>query len=450
VTGKDTQTAVTISKSVKVHVVGKGTIKVYKDLKAPDGKSKPLAEDKHEFKITLQQSTTSGWKDVETKTIAAGGSQVFDVQTGLEYRVVEVEDRDYVQMENTGPVLLEKNAETKEIRLTGKQKFAIIKVYKDIADTDVAGSAAADADAAETAAADNADAHCFWVKLNGGSPTMYQPFIKGFPTFFLVWPGSYTVAEFPEAGYKPGDYKVGPAVRSNGIYIINKGLFDEIFTDGSRIVFSSTRDGNYEIYAMSADGSGQTRITNNTADEDAPSFSPDGSMIAFSSTRDGNSEIYIMKADGSGQTRLTNNSVPDRYSSFSPDGKKIVFMSDRDGNWEIYAMNSDGSAQTRLTNNSVQDYAPSFSSDGKRIIFTSWRNGSDEICIMNADGSGQTNLTNNPAAEMQSSFSPDGSKISFASDRDGNWEIYVMNADGSGQKNLTNNPADDVSSSFSH
>ena len=108
VTGKDSQTAVTASKSVKVHVVGKGMIKVYKDLKAPDGKSKPLAEDKHEFKITLQQSKTSGWKDVETKTITAGGSQVFDVESGFKYRVVEAEDRDYVQMENTGPVLLGK------------------------------------------------------------------------------------------------------------------------------------------------------------------------------------------------------------------------------------------------------------------------------------------------------------------------------------------------------
>ena len=58
---------------------------------------------------------------------------------------------------------------------------------------------------------------------------------------------------------------------------------------------------------MNADGSNQTRLTNNTAFDDGPSFSRDGSKIAFASTRDGNYEIYVMNADGSNQTRLTNN-----------------------------------------------------------------------------------------------------------------------------------------------
>ena len=57
---------------------------------------------------------------------------------------------------------------------------------------------------------------------------------------------------------------------------------------------------------MNADGSGQTRLTNNAVDL-LPAWSPDGQRIAFASTRDGNSEIYVMNADGSGQTRLTNN-----------------------------------------------------------------------------------------------------------------------------------------------
>ena len=59
-----------------------------------------------------------------------------------------------------------------------------------------------------------------------------------------------------------------------------------------------------------------------------------------------------MNADGSNQTRLTNNAANDVHPSFSGDGSKIVFDSDRDGNYEIYVMNADGSNQTRLTNNS--------------------------------------------------------------------------------------------------
>jgi TolB protein len=58
---------------------------------------------------------------------------------------------------------------------------------------------------------------------------------------------------------------------------------------------------------MNADGTGQTRLTNNPSWDDSPSWSPDGNKIAFDSARDGNGEIYIMNADGTGQTRLTNN-----------------------------------------------------------------------------------------------------------------------------------------------
>ena len=46
-------------------------------------------------------------------------------------------------------------------------------------------------------------------------------------------------------------------------------------------------------------------------------WSPDGARIAFVSRRDGNYEIYVMNADGSGQTRLTNNSAWDLHPAWS-------------------------------------------------------------------------------------------------------------------------------------
>ena len=70
---------------------------------------------------------------------------------------------------------------------------------------------------------------------------------------------------------------------------------------------------------MNADGTNQTRLTNNSASDTYPAFSPDSSQIAFDSNRDGNDEIYVMKADGTGQTRLTNAAGVDSY----PDWKSI-------------------------------------------------------------------------------------------------------------------------------
>ena len=216
-----------------------------------------------------------------------------------------------------------------------------------------------------------------------------------------------------------------------------------------RIAFHSNRDGNFEIYAMNADGSGVVRLTNNSATDYAPSWSPDGRRIAFNSHRDENWEIYAMNADGSGLTNLTNNSAHDYNPSWSPDGRRIAFSSDRDGNSEIYAMNADGSGVVRLTNNSAGDGDPSWSPDGRRIAFTSDRDGNDEIYAMNADGSGVARLTNNPARDEYPSWSPDGRRIAFVSERDGNYEIYAMNADGSGLARLTHNPADDEHPSWS-
>lgn len=84
---------------------------------------------------------------------------------------------------------------------------------------------------------------------------------------------------------------------------------------------------------MDADGSYQARITNNSVLDRDPTWSPDGNgkKIAFSSSRDGNDEIYVMDADGQNQTRLTNNTSEDNQPAWSPDGKKIAFRSSRVG-----------------------------------------------------------------------------------------------------------------------
>ncbi len=85
-----------------------------------------------------------------------------------------------------------------------------------------------------------------------------------------------------------------------------------------RIAFFSLRDGNGEMYVMNADGSNQTNLTNNPADDYNQVWSPDGRQIAFVSGQGGNGEIYVMNADGSNQINLTNNPAGDGGQAWSP------------------------------------------------------------------------------------------------------------------------------------
>src|SRR3954467_13182702 len=81
--------------------------------------------------------------------------------------------------------------------------------------------------------------------------------------------------------------------------------------------------------------------------------------IAFVSTRDGGAdEIYVMNADGSGQTRLTNNSFDDGDPAWSPDGRQIAFISEQDGtDGDVWVMNSDGSGARQLTFNDLGEFS---------------------------------------------------------------------------------------------
>ena len=267
---------------------------------------------------------------------------------------------------------------------------------------------------------------------------------------------------------RDGDYEIylmNPD-GSNQTNLTNNPLSDEVYCtlspDGSQVAFVSNQDNDMEIYRMDADGSNETRLTNSAENDLSPAWSPDGTQIAFSSYRDGNMEIYLMDAsDGSNLTRLTYNSSPpyasiDYGPSWSPDGTQIAFQSYRNRsccppnqNIEIYKMDSDGSNQTRLTNDVASDTVPVWSPDGTQIAFNSNRTGDSEIFVMDTDGLYPTNLTENLAEDSMATWSPDSSEIAFGSDRSGGEEIYVMGADGSSPTPLTSNSFDDSNPNWS-
>ena len=156
----------------------------------------------------------------------------------------------------------------------------------------------------------------------------------------------------------------------------------------AQIAFTSTRDGNAEIYVMDADGKNQRRLTDSPRYDGHPSWSPDGQRIAFVSQRGGfRIQIYVMDSNGENQTRLTHDGGNKREPSWSPDGQSIAFMLNNFASIQIYVMDSDGKNRTRLTDGR-HDWSPAWSPDGEMIAYESWR-GEDslsEIHLMTAEG----------------------------------------------------------------
>ncbi|HKP70827.1 MAG TPA: hypothetical protein VJV05_16175 [Pyrinomonadaceae bacterium] len=203
-------------------------------------------------------------------------------------------------------------------------------------------------------------------------------------------------------------------------------MFPQWSHDGTKIAFTSDRDGDPEIYVMNADGSGQTRLTTAKGRDAHPYFSKDGKKILFQSPRENGADtnIYFMNVDGSGQKQLTKLKGFAGVPVYSPDEKKIVFMwrksnDFRDGNkWLIATMDPNGENIRVITDGKSNDQVPNWTRDGKRLLFFSDRTGRNQLYTMKPDGSDIKRLFVTESNENAAFWSPDNKRIAFVSDRE--------------------------------
>ena len=195
-----------------------------------------------------------------------------------------------------------------------------------------------------------------------------------------------------------------------------------------KIAFSSTRDGNQEIYVMDIDGGNQVRLTDDPANDLEPSWSPDGKRIAFVSRRSGVRQIYVMDSDGQNVMRLTNEAI-NREPAWSPNGKKIAYTRSK-GGFQVWVMDADGQNRIQLTQLGKNNQ-PTWSPDSKRIAFASFRGVGTGIYVMDENGKNQERLTPDRQFTANPSWSPDGNWIAYgALDEENSFQIYVARAVG--------------------
>jgi len=201
----------------------------------------------------------------------------------------------------------------------------------------------------------------------------------------------------------------------------------------------------YDIFSAALDGSGLMQLTETPGYDAEATIGPTGRVV-FTSVRDGDMEIYSMNGDGSDVRRLTNRQGPDGGPFFSADGSKIVFRGREipdgpehdnyirlleEGLWrptelEIFIMDAAGSNLEQVTDLGGASFGPFWHPNGERIIFSSnWHNPDGrnfDLFIINSDGSGLEQITFGETFDGFPMFSPDGRYLVFASNRDGEAE----------------------------
>ena len=165
-----------------------------------------------------------------------------------------------------------------------------------------------------------------------------------------------------------------------------------------KIVFTSVREGDLDIYSMNSDGTDVRRLTDKLGYDGGPFYSADGSKIVYrahhpkdeeeaadyrrllaqSLIRPGNLEIWVMDADGGNKRQITDNGAANFAPFWHPDGKRIIFASNlanpRGRNFDLYLINEDGAGLEQVTFDAEFDSFPMFSSDGRLLVWASNRN----------------------------------------------------------------------------
>jgi Tol biopolymer transport system component len=174
-----------------------------------------------------------------------------------------------------------------------------------------------------------------------------------------------------------------------------------------------------DIFAADLDGKNLVRLTDAPGYDAEGSYSPDGSKIVFTSFRDGDGEIYIMDADGKSPRRITHAKGYDGGPFFSPDGRRIVYRSDRKGNdlLQVYVNNTEGTAERALTNNEFVNWGPYWHLDNRHIIYATSKHGhaNYELYLMDVDTGQEERITYHEGFDGLPVFSPDGKRLMWTS-----------------------------------
>lgn len=145
---------------------------------------------------------------------------------------------------------------------------------------------------------------------------------------------------------------------------------------GDRAYFTSTRDGNAEIYSSALDGTDVRRLTDHPGIDVSPACGGPGGLIAFVSNRHGSPQIFVMNSSGAGVRRVTYRGSYNQTPAWCPIGEdRLLAFTGRSGGLDVFTVQIDTQQYTRLTQGQGTNKDPTFSPDCRMVAFYSTRGG---------------------------------------------------------------------------
>lgn len=221
---------------------------------------------------------------------------------------------------------------------------------------------------------------------------------------------------------------------------------------GSRIAFWGINSaGQRDVYTVPADGGEVVPVTNDTATDWNPVWSPDGRTLYFLSDRDGSMNLWQVAIDErtgrvDGEPEAIR--IPAKYSKFlqfSPDGTNFLYVQTTNYT-NLLRVAFDPRTETagevpfEITRGSKISTNPDVSTDGRSIVFDTIGDTQEDLFVADADGGSIRQVTNDVPKDRGPRWSPDGNFISFLSDASGKYECWIMRADGSERRLISNFP----------
>lgn len=196
-------------------------------------------------------------------------------------------------------------------------------------------------------------------------------------------------------------------------------------TTTREIVFVSDRDGDSDLYAMSADGRNFRQLTHNSYDDLAPQWSPDGTTILYQSNPNRNSQLYLMSPQGTDIRQLTQLSRAVARPAWSPDGNSVTY----DSEGEIYIYNLADSTSQRLTTDSAWDQQPLWTQDGTAILYESYRGRFWYLYRVAVENGTPYRIATAEASDQHVALFGEDNRIVFQSTRNYPLRLYSLDLD---------------------